>query len=186
MAITSPTRTRRRSRGFRTEFVNNFLNTISLGSTPNANNAGTNPLQFGQGSSVGSLGVDFGAGGPEQTGVASDLFIQGLGFFVVQRGDEQLYSRAGAFQLNSESELVTSQGYNVMGFGIDDGFNIQTAELTELTIPLGSLQVAQETENAFLDGTLNPNGNVATQGTILQTDALLDGAAPANRRIPAQ
>jgi flagellar hook protein FlgE len=164
-------------KAFRTEFVNNFYNTLSLGSTPSDDNAGTNPRQIGQGASIGSFGVDFRPGAPTQTGVPSDLFIQGNGFFAVQRGDELLFTRDGSFRLNSNSQLVTAQGLNVQGFGIDQDFNIQQAALTDLVVPLGSLQVAQETENAFVEGTLAPTGDLSTQGTILRSDVVTDLAS---------
>lgn len=167
-------------KAFRNEFVNNFYNTIGLGSAPGTANAGTNPRQIGQGSNVGSLSTDFRPGSPNQTGVPSDLYIQGNGFFSVARGTEIVYTRDGSFRLNSRSELVTAQGFNVQGFGIDDNFNIQQGALVNLTIPLGSLQVAQETSNAFLEGSLNPQGIPSTQATVLQTPpmTLLDGVTP--------
>lgn len=164
----------------RNEFVNNFYNTISVGSTPDAFNSGTNPVQVGQGSQTGSISVDFRPGAPTQTGIGSDLFVQGNGFFVIRRGNEQLYTRDGAFRTNSSSELVTAQGLNVMGFGIDEDFNLQRAALVPLTIPIGNLQVAQATSRAVIEGTLNPQGNVATQGTTETTGALTDtGSASA-------
>ncbi|MFO0948886.1 MAG: flagellar hook-basal body complex protein [Planctomycetota bacterium] len=168
-------------KAFRNEFVNNFYNTLGLGSAPGTANAGTNPRQIGQGANVGSLSTDFRPGSPNQTGVPSDLYIQGNGFFSVARGAEIVYTRDGSFRLNSRSELVTAQGFNVQGFGIDDNFNIQQGALVNLTIPLGSLQVAQETSNAFLEGSLNPQGVAATQATIVQSDpmTLLDGVTPA-------
>lgn len=142
----------------RNEFVNNFYNTISVGSTPGENTSGTNPIQVGQGAQTGSISVDFRPGAPTQTGIGSDLFVQGNGFFVIQRGNEQLYTRDGAFRTNSAAELVTAQGLNVLGFGVDDDFNLQEAALVPLTVPIGNLQVAQSTSNAFIDGTLNPEG----------------------------
>lgn len=169
-------------KSFRNEFVNNFYSTLGLGSAPNEATAGTNPRQIGQGSNIGSLSADFRPGSPNQTGVPSDLFIQGNGFFVVANGTDTVYTRDGSFRLNSESGLVTAQGFNVLGFGVDEEFNIQEGALVNLTIPLGSLQVAQATRNAFLEGTLNPQGNVATQATIVQSNpmTLLDGVTPAS------
>ncbi|MBY0588689.1 flagellar hook-basal body complex protein [bacterium] len=156
----------------RNEFINNFYNTISVGSTPDANTAGKNPVQIGQGSTTGSVSVDFRPGAPTQTGLSSDLFIQGNGFFVIQRGNEQVFTRDGAFRTNSNADLVTAQGLNVLGFGVDDDFNLQQAAVVPLKIPIGNLQVAQSTSRAFIDGTLNPQGNIATQPTIETTGPL--------------
>ncbi len=163
----------------RNEFINNFYNTISVGSTPDANTAGKNPVQIGQGSTTGSVSVDFRPGAPTQTGLSSDLFIQGNGFFVIQRGNEQVFTRDGAFRTNSNADLVTAQGLNVLGFGVDDDFNLQQAAVVPLKIPIGNLQVAQSTSKAFIDGTLNPQGDIATQPTI-ETTGPLNIAGTAN------
>lgn len=166
-------------KAFRNEFVSNFYNTQGLGAAPTASNAGSNPVQIGQGSRIGAVSNDFRPGAPTQTGLPSDLFIQGTGFFVVGRGNESYYTRDGAFRLNSNSDLVNSQGLRVKGFGIDEDFNIQPGSLVDLSIPIGSLQIAQETDNAFFEGTLNTSGEVATQGTTLRTNAMLDGGVAA-------
>ncbi len=46
----------------RNEFINNFYNTISVGSTPDANTAGKNPVQIGQGSTTDRSRSIFGQG----------------------------------------------------------------------------------------------------------------------------
>lgn len=164
----------------RNEFVSSFYNTLSLGTVPSASTGGTNPRQVGQGSVVGSIAVDFRPGGLSQTGVPSDLFIQGGGFFTVKRGDKEvLFTRDGSFRLNSNAELVNAQGLKVQGFGVDSNFDIQEGSLVDLTIPLGVLTVAQATRTASIQGTLNPTGVIATQGSIIQTNPLLAGGAPA-------
>ncbi len=60
----------------------------------------------------------------------SDLALQGDGFFIVQStAGEQLYTRNGKFELNSQSELVTAGGERLLGFGVDDNFQIQPTTL---------------------------------------------------------
>ncbi len=57
-------------------------------------------------------------GGPiRNTGRQTDLAILGEGFFVVQSGDEELYTRAGAFRLDETRRLVTPDGNPVQGTG---------------------------------------------------------------------
>ncbi len=46
-----------------------------------------------------------------------DLAIQGDGFFVVKTPEGQKYARAGNFTLNNQREIVTKDGYQVMGDG---------------------------------------------------------------------
>jgi len=61
--------------------------------------------------------TDFGEGPLKNTGGRADLAIEGEGFFLVQKGDEQLLTRAGNFVVNSVGELKTQQGYSVLGAG---------------------------------------------------------------------
>jgi flagellar hook protein FlgE len=162
-------------KAFRNEFVNNLYNTVSLGSAPSTGNAGTNPRQIGQGAAIGSIGVDFRPGTPTQTGIPSDLFIQGSGFFSVRRGNETLYTRDGAFRLNSLNQLVTSRGEVVQGFGVDQNFQVRPGTLVDLNVPLGSLTIAQATTRAFLQGTLDADAPVARSATTVGTNP---GAVP--------
>ena len=45
------------------------------------------------------------------------MALQGDGFFVVQKGQERLLTRAGNFRLTAAGDLVTQQGYPVLGEG---------------------------------------------------------------------
>jgi flagellar basal-body rod protein FlgF len=55
-------------------------------------------------------------GGPvERTGNALDAAIKGDGFFVVQAPAGERYTRNGAFSLNAQGQLVTSDGHLAMG-----------------------------------------------------------------------
>jgi len=49
------------------------------------------------------------------TGNPLDLALDGSGFFVVQANGREYLTRNGHFTLNANGELVTSQGYNVLG-----------------------------------------------------------------------
>ncbi|MCH9050537.1 MAG: flagellar basal-body rod protein FlgF [Proteobacteria bacterium] len=59
----------------------------------------------------------FHAGGITSTGNSLDVAIQGDGFFVVDTPAGPRYTRNGHFQLDENSQLVTSQGYSVLGEG---------------------------------------------------------------------
>jgi flagellar basal-body rod protein FlgF len=55
-------------------------------------------------------------GGPiERTGSPLDAAIKGDGFFVVQSARGERYTRNGAFSLNPQGQLITSDGDLVMG-----------------------------------------------------------------------
>ncbi|MCB1476161.1 MAG: flagellar basal-body rod protein FlgF [Rhodobiaceae bacterium] len=52
-----------------------------------------------------------------QTGNPFDVAINGKGFFVVRTPDGDRYTRNGAFALNANGQLVTSEGQQVLGTG---------------------------------------------------------------------
>ena len=162
------------------EFATQFLQNLSLGSAPNADNGGTNPTQIGLGVQVTSITPDFKQGTLQISSSPSDLAIQGNGFFIVQgTGGQQFYTRNGNFTTNAANQLETSTGQQLMGFGIDSAFNIQTTQLVPLTIPLGSTAVAKATQNVEMQGTLTPTGDLATTGAIVQSGQLGDAAKTA-------
>jgi flagellar hook-basal body protein len=158
-------------------FATQFLQTQSLGSAPTEANGGTNPRQVGLGTMVAAITPNFEQGTVELSSSPTDMAIQGDGFFIVQgNSGEHLYTRNGIFKLNSDSQLVTATGNRVLGYGVDENFNVQRTTLTPLTIPLGSAKVAKSTENVYLEGTLIPNGNLATTSEIIDTAILGDAA----------
>lgn len=53
----------------------------------------------------------------KQTFNKLDMAIEGEGYFAVQTPEGERYTRAGNFVLNGQRELVTQQGYQVMGSG---------------------------------------------------------------------
>ncbi|MEZ5876278.1 MAG: flagellar hook-basal body complex protein [Tepidamorphaceae bacterium] len=58
---------------------------------------------------------DYSPGAMVQTGSPLDVAINGKGWFVVNTPDGERYTRNGAFLLNQAGELVTSEGYQVLG-----------------------------------------------------------------------
>jgi flagellar basal-body rod protein FlgF len=58
---------------------------------------------------------DLGQGPVERTGNPLDIAIDGEGFLVVQTPRGERYTRNGALQLNAQGQLVTTEGYQVLG-----------------------------------------------------------------------
>jgi flagellar basal-body rod protein FlgF/flagellar basal-body rod protein FlgG len=54
-------------------------------------------------------------GAIQQTGNPLDVAVEGTGFLTVQTPRGERYTRNGALQINSTGELVTSEGYRVLG-----------------------------------------------------------------------
>ncbi len=72
-------------------------------------------IQVGHGVRVASTQKMFTQGALKQTGVVSDLAIQGEGFFRVMLIDGAYgYTRDGSFKVDSSGQFVTSNGYRVM------------------------------------------------------------------------
>jgi flagellar basal-body rod protein FlgF len=58
---------------------------------------------------------DMSQGPIDRTGNPLDVAIDGKGFFAVQTPNGVRYTRNGSFQLNATGQLVTTDGYQVMG-----------------------------------------------------------------------
>jgi flagellar hook protein FlgE len=145
----------------RLDFKSQFSQTFSFGSAPEGDLGGTNPMQVGLGTVQGAISRNFNSGSQEVTGVTSNLMVEGDGFFVVSDGG-QYYTRDGTFKLNSLNELVNSDGMHVQGFGVDASYNVVPGVLTDLTVPLGSLTLAEATQNVVMQGNLNGSGPLPT------------------------
>lgn len=171
------------------DFATQFLQTMSLGSAPTDNSGGTNPRQTGLGAMVAEITPDFTQGTIQVSSSPTDLAIQGDGFFMVQ-GDagEHLYTRNGIFKLNAENEMVSITGQRLLGYGVNDNFEIDTANLQSVSIPLGSAAVAQATRNVYVEGQLSPTGSVATKAEQIESVVLGNGVytAPSDNGAAVQ
>lgn len=160
-------------------FETQLARTLSIGSRPDSANGGTNPRQTGLGANTAAISRDFGQGNITNSSSPSDLAIQGDGFFITQGSGGRLFTRNGNFSLNSDSKLVNDQGQFVQGYTVDPDFNLIKTELSNISIPLGRLQVAQQTSQISLNGALFPTGQLGTQGTVELTEALTDSTLTA-------
>lgn len=160
-------------------FATQFLQTISIGGAPTSNSGGTNPRQIGLGVKVAAINPNFSQGTIEISSNPLDVAIQGDGFLIVQSGTGRVYTRNGQLQLNANNEVVTTTGQRVLGYGVNDNFQLETDNLEPLSIPLGQERVAQATQNAFFTGVLNPAAEQGTQPEITRSLALGTAAVEA-------
>ncbi|MCG8406216.1 MAG: flagellar hook-basal body complex protein [Phycisphaerales bacterium] len=164
-------------KGSRTLFQTQFARTLTAGTKPGDSQGGTNPAQIGLGASVGAIQRTFTPGSVETTGVPSDLAIEGDGFFVLRTPEnESVYSRDGAFTLSADNRLISADGFFVQGFSVNSDFELIPGAVGDVSIPVGILTTARATTEADLEGTLDSTGEVATQGTILQSQILYNAA----------
>lgn len=126
-------------------FADVYSTTISYGSVAVGNSGGTNPIQIGVGVKVSAISKDFSSGSVISTGKATDLMIQGSGFFAVKSTDNQIYyTRAGDFSWDNKGNLVTSSGYKVLG--TDKIFSSSTTDST-VYVPNSIISVVKGNKN---------------------------------------
>jgi flagellar hook protein FlgE len=150
----------------RMQFTPTFSRNFSLGTAPGGSTGGTNPGQIGLGVTVAGTQRNFNNGAIGATGVATDVAIEGDGFFIVDVAGTRHFTRAGNFVRNPQNELVSQSGARVMGFGVDEQFNVIEGDLVPLSIPVGTLTLAEASRNVIFNGNLNASGTVGTTGSV--------------------
>ncbi len=139
----------------RVSFSENLVQTIADARRPREGaTGGINPIAYGLGVGVASIDNIFTQGNPEATGVTTDVAIQGEGFFVLREGQRKLYTRAGAFQFDAASQLVSPDG------GILQGWTANASGTVDQGRAIGDI-------------TLNPNTMIATPTTTVTLDGNL-------------
>lgn len=88
---------------------------------------------IGSGVSVSKVSQEFAPGNLSYTDNNLDLAVDGSGFFVLDAGVAQTYTRAGNFKLDESGFLVTNTGSHVQGFNAVD--NVVGGNLEDLKIP---------------------------------------------------
>ena len=117
---------------------------------------GTNPAQVGLGVRVGGVTTSFNQGASQLTGRATDLSIQGDGFFVARQGAESLFTRAGSLSFDALGRLVSPDGGVIQGWSADANGLINTnAGVNDIVMPLGQSITPSATQNLRLGGNLN-------------------------------
>jgi flagellar hook protein FlgE len=158
----------------RVNFQDMISQQLSGAASPTDEVGGVNPKEVGLGMQVASIDTIFTQGNLQSTGVATDVAIQGNGFFVMKDGEQTYYTRAGDFSLDKNGTLVNpANGMRVQGWmarDLNGEMVVQTAASpTDLVIPVGSKDPAKATENVDFRCNLNKN-----------TPEILEGATAAD------
>ena len=156
----------------RITFEESFSLLLQGASRPPGDQGGVNPLQIGSGSSIGSIDNIFVQGNIQSTGNQTDLAIRGDGFFVVNDGQRDFYTRAGSFQWDSNGRLVIPfNGMKVQGRLADENGDVsEGSEIGDITVPFGNVDQAQATTEINFVGNLDADAQPT--GTIAKTDRL--------------
>ncbi len=111
-------------------------------------NNGSTAFEVGRGSQLQSVLQNFEQGAFESTGNALDVAIDGNGFFIVNDGTGNFYTRAGEFRINDQGLVQTPTGETVQGFQINN--NIVGSTLSD--IDLTGAQSAPQASTTFTLG----------------------------------
>lgn len=150
-----------------TVFSDVLTQTLNGATAPGAATGGTNPAQIGLGSRLSGTVQSFTQGAIQRTGRTTDIAIQGDGFFVVNNGNENLYTRAGSFTLDATGNLTTPDGMLVQGWQADGTGVINTnAGITPVKIRVGELLPPTQTSNVDLGGNLSADAVIGTATTL--------------------
>lgn len=165
-------------RGARVLFQDLFSQTLRGGSAPLGGFGGANPQQVGLGVQLASIDVDHGQGSLVTTGVPTDLAIQGNGFFVLNNGQGNIYTRDGSFLLNANGLLIDpGTGLRVQGYLADEnGVITDTGSPQDISIPLGGIGIVQTTTSGKMIGNLNPtiDSTVTLPKTVTRSVTVFD------------
>lgn len=73
------------------------------------------------GSRIDETYTNYSQGNLKATNKENDFAIEGEGFFVVERGNENYYTRDGHFRVNTAGYLITTEGDRVLGVNNNTG-----------------------------------------------------------------
>ena len=146
---------------------------------------GTNPVQVGTGVQVATIASNLQQGSLETTGNQLDLALQGNGYFVVNNGVQDLYTRAGSFGVDSQGFLVDpSTGARVQRFGtVGEGTAtspaFQTSGNEDIKIPNGTEIPGQATTMITIQGNLPATAVGPLAQTLTTTQPFTSGGGAA-------
>jgi flagellar hook protein FlgE len=150
----------------RTEFGDIYGSSL-LGSGSNTPGSGVSTLNVRQQFSQGNLKFT-------QNGM--DLAVNGTGFFVLQSSDGRVFSRAGAFGLDKDGNIVNSTGAHLQGFSADGSGNI-SGVISDLVVNV-TTQAPRQTTGVESAYNLDANQLILeTAGTIFASDGTAIGIA---------
>lgn len=148
--------------------------TVKKASQPTTSVGGTNPQQMGSGVGISGISPNMNQGNIESTGNPLDLAIEGEGYFVLSDGGQNVYTRAGAFAVDANSNLVDpSTGFLVQRIGSvgeSDGFQI--AGNNNIKVPYDVAMAAKATESVTVSGNLSSDSVLTTPNTNVLTSNL--------------
>ncbi len=160
-------------------FAELLSQTLKRASGPSSNLGGVNPQQMGSGVGIASIRVNTTQGNIVATGQDLDVAIDGSGYFVLNNGLQNVYTRIGSFAVDARNMLVDpATGYRVQrvgNYGEAEGF--QTVGDSNIRIPWDASMPARATTEITLNGNLRASAEstAATVNKIMANVAFTTG-----------
>ena len=137
---------------------------------------GSGSMQIGRGVGLSAIPTLFGQGSFESTQSATDLAIDGDGFFMVNDADgATYYTRAGMFTIDKDGCLVDANSHKVQGYLYEDGVFTDTVG----DIALGGVQSVPEVTTRISIGT-NLDGETVQDDTFVSALTVFDSLGAAH------
>ncbi|TMU87782.1 flagellar basal-body rod protein FlgF [Bacillus sp. BHET2] len=147
----------------RVTFQDLMNQTVSGASRATENRGGQNAKQIGLGSSLSSIDTIQTQGSLQTTGRSLDVAISGDGYFVVRQGNNEMFTRAGNFYLDSNGNLVTGQGNLVQGYPVNANGEVNKSGVADIKIDTNTTMAPQATSKATYNGNLKSSAPNATE-----------------------
>lgn len=135
-------------KAFRAEFENIIAGNGVLG------------RQYGSGSTIAAVAMLFDQGTLEFTGRPLDLGISGNGYFVLAKGDQRFYTRAGNFKVDSSGFVVNTNGLAVLGFPTNGSGALEPLNMNTIE------QSVIQTTNVTIAGNANASATLVASASI--------------------
>lgn len=130
-----------------------------------ASSSGISSTAIGTGVRLSGVTQQFGQGNIDFTGNNLDLALNGQGFFVLSDAGSQVFSRAGAFQVNRDGFVVNPSGQRLQAYPPSNaaGTSFSTGVLSDLQLDASEAPPRATTEVA---ATLNLSANSADVSAV--------------------
>ncbi len=137
---------------------------------------GTNAMGVGLGMSVSSIDQIHTPTATTSTNKLTDMAINGNGYFILKNGEEEYFSRAGAFEFDIDGNLIsTSNGYLVQGWNTEKVTDPDTGDwvidtgvdkIRSVSIKDFAYIEPKETTEMYLSGNLDCSEQVFTPPAV--------------------
>ncbi|MDB5102707.1 MAG: Flagellar hook protein FlgE [Fibrobacteres bacterium] len=141
---------------------------------------GTNPMQVGLGMNIGSVDTRMSQGNLESTGLITDLSLEGKAYFAVSDGNGTYYTRNGAFQFDSQGQMVLpTNGMVLQGKLADSNGSFASSSLIgNIRVPFNDQAPAKATTD--VNFARNLDSDSMAKGSILYTQKYMHHAEDAD------